>query len=351
MSQEEPCCSSCAPPDPSGAASPTVRTTTSRLSVGDILGGWAVRWSWRRMDYRVDPGLYSINDPDRSSPVLVTSNYKLTFDAVRRELSNVAAWILVLDTKGVNVWCAAGKGTFGTGELLNRLELTGVAQVVDHRTLVLPQMGATGVDAQEIRRAAGWKVAWGPVFARDIPAYLESGLKKTQAMRTVTFDLRDRLVLVPVELVQAAKWFPIFAALAAIFALPFDGSYLSRFSGMALLLVSSIFVGAFAFPVLLPWLPLRAFGLKGLVLGTAANVFLGLAASRWWGTPVANLVAAALLATALTVWLAMNFTGSTTFTSQTGATLEVKVALKPLVAAAATGFVFAAAILVRNLVA
>ena len=76
-----------------------------------------VRWGIGRMNYRVDPGLYSLGNPDALSPVLVSANYKMSFDRLRESLPGRNAWILVLDTDGVNVWCAAGKGTFGTEEL------------------------------------------------------------------------------------------------------------------------------------------------------------------------------------------------------------------------------------------
>jgi CO dehydrogenase/acetyl-CoA synthase delta subunit len=327
------------------------KPTSSRLTSRDILGGWGARWGIRRMHHRVEPGMYALHQPDASSPVLVTSNYKLTFDAMRRELSGIKAWILVLDTGGINVWCAAGKGTFSTGEVLNRIENTGIARIVEHRTLILPQLGATGVDAQAVREASGWKVAWGPVFARDLPDYLAAGLKKTSAMRTIPFGFIDRAVLVPIELVQALRWLPISAALLALFALPMDGHYASRLSGTATLLLSSIVVGAVVFPLSLPWLPFRAFGLKGLVLGASTNVALAVFASIHWGTSWLDLLAVAIPSTALTVWLAMNFTGATTFTSQTGATREVQVALKPLIASSLTGFVLGAARLVWDLIA
>ncbi|RXM20875.1 acetyl-CoA synthase subunit gamma, partial [Citrobacter sp. AAK_AS5] len=84
-------------------------------------GRWRVRWNIKRMDYRVAPGLYAVGEPTADSPVLVTANYKLTFDGLRSELGGVDAWMLVLDTLGVNVWCAAGKGTFSTAELARRV--------------------------------------------------------------------------------------------------------------------------------------------------------------------------------------------------------------------------------------
>src|SRR5512143_3827985 len=62
-----------------------------------------------RMNYFVAPGLYAIGDPTSNSDVFVTANYKLTFDILRCELKGMNVWLLVLDTKSINVWCAAGK--------------------------------------------------------------------------------------------------------------------------------------------------------------------------------------------------------------------------------------------------
>ena len=74
-----------------------------------------------RMKYSVAPGLYSIGGPDKDSDVFVSANYKLSFDMLRRELKGMNAWILVLDTKAINVWCAAGKRTFSADEIVKRI--------------------------------------------------------------------------------------------------------------------------------------------------------------------------------------------------------------------------------------
>ena len=124
------------------------------LTTKDIVGAWRVRWGIGRMNYKVVPGLYSVGKPDENTPVLITANYKLTFHRLRKELDGLNLWILVLDTKGVNVWCAAGKGTFGTEELVHRIEAAKLVEIVKHRTVILPQLGATGVAAHEVQREA-----------------------------------------------------------------------------------------------------------------------------------------------------------------------------------------------------
>lgn len=118
------------------------------------------------MNYAVHPGLYALGEPDENAPVLVTANYKMSFDCLRQALPGRNAWILVLDTKGINVWCAAGKGTFGTNELVYRIEASGLKKVVRHRKMVLPQLGAPGIAAHQVKKLSGFKAHYGPVRAR-----------------------------------------------------------------------------------------------------------------------------------------------------------------------------------------
>ena len=95
-----------------------------------------------RNNYTVIPGLYAIGNPDADSDVIVTANYKYSFDIVRTALKGLNPWVLVLDTKGINVWCAAGKGTFGTEELVKQINITSLKQVVNHKRVIVPQLGA-----------------------------------------------------------------------------------------------------------------------------------------------------------------------------------------------------------------
>ena len=108
---------------------PRVRT---ELTWADHMGACKARWAVGRMNCRIEPGLYVVGDPAAESPVLASANYKMSFDRLRSELAGLDAWILVLDTKGINVWCAAGKGTFGTDELIRRIESTRLPEIVSH---------------------------------------------------------------------------------------------------------------------------------------------------------------------------------------------------------------------------
>ncbi|MFI5367991.1 MAG: mercury methylation corrinoid protein HgcA [Spirochaetia bacterium] len=310
-----------------------VPVVSTRLSWRDVLGGWRVRWDIGRSRYAVLPGLYAVGSPGGDSPVLVTANYKLTFDKLRAELGGLDAWILVLDTKGVNVWCAAGKGTFGTRELEQRVMAVKLQDVVSHRTLILPQLGATGVSAHEVKRASGWQVKYGPVRARDVRAFLSNGLKKNNEMRTILFPLTERMAIAPAELVQSWPLLLGIAAASALLGLPFDGGYVGRLLGVGLPLIGAVAVGTLLFPALLPYVPFRAFSLKGALLGA----LWGVSASLVVRASLPGAAALTLMAMPIAAFLSMNFTGSSTFTSQPGAALEVKKGVIPMISSLTIG--------------
>jgi hypothetical protein len=306
---------------------------STQLSRGDRIGAWKVRWDIGRMGYAVLPGLYAVGSPAADSPVLVTANYKLTFDVLRSRLGGIDSWILVLDTKGINVWCAAGKGTFGTDELIARAAAVKLGEVVSHRTLILPQLGATGVSAPVVRSVSGWRVQYGPVDARDIPAYLSGGSKKDAAMRTVQFRLPDRMVIAPAEVAHSWPILLCVLAVSGLLAIPFDAGYLGRALALFLPLVGATLVGTVAFPALLPFLPFRAFALKGAMLGA----LWGAAASFAVHASAAGAAALILLSTPIVSFLSMNFTGSSTFTCQPGAALEVRRGFIPMISSLVLG--------------
>lgn len=315
---------------------PIVRT---RLSARDRWGSLKARWDVGRMNYRVLPGLYAVGSPDEASDVFVTANYKMSFDALRSSLGGLDAWILVLDTKGINVWCAAGKGTFGTDELVSRIASVRLADLVSRRTLVLPQLGAPGVSAPEVARRSGFRVEWGPVRAADIAAWLAAGRAKDERMREVRFDLKDRLAVAPVELAHAGPVALGALVLAALYALPAGPLWAGRAARAAAVLLGTIPVGTLLFPALLPILPTRAFAVKGTALGLC----WGLLASALLGLPPLATAGGTLVSGATVAFLAMNFTGSSTYTSQPGALLEVERGFWPMAASLVLGLAASAA--------
>jgi hypothetical protein len=221
------------------------------------------RFGWRRSHHRVKPGLYKLGNPTQESLVFVSANYTLSFDVLRSSLKGIDCYILVLDTKGINVWCAAGKGTFGTLELVHRIEMTKLPEVVKHRTIILPQLGAAGVCAYEVWKRSGFKVEYGPVRALDLPKYLETRTANAE-MRRVRFNLKDRLVLIPVE----NKAF-LFIIIVVIFT-----GLFTKDIWKSLQIFGILITGLVLFPILLPWIPTRDFTTKGFLLGGVAVIMI-----------------------------------------------------------------------------
>ena len=302
----------------------------TRPEISDHLGTIKVRLGINRHQYKVAPGLYSIGKATPLSPVLVTANYKLTFDMLRRDLKGEHAWVLVLDTRGVNVWCAAGKKTFSTDEVIHRVKQTCLEKIVSHRRLVLPQLSATGVSGKEVKKGCGFKVVWGPVRTIDLRSFLSGGLKADKAMRRVTFTFRERLILVPVELSILRKY--LLGILLAGFVFSGIGPGLfsiglawSRGLMVMAACVAGVFAGSVVAPVLLPWIPGRAFAVKGAIAG----LFMGAGMMQLLEKAIGPTEATALIIfiVAISSYLAMNFTGSTPYTSPSGVEKEMRVAI------------------------
>ncbi len=310
---------------------PQVSTTLDRR---DRIGHWKARWGMRRMLFLVQPGLYAAGSPDSDSPVLVSANYKMSFDRLRSQFDSLDAWILVLDTKGINVWCAAGKGTFGTDEIVRRVGAVGLDDIVTHRRLIVPQLGAPGVAAHEVRKRCGFSVTFGPARAENIPLFINARLEATPEMRRVRFPLCDRIVLIPMELVGGLKYAVWIAVGFLLLAGLGEGYYsLERVGDPGLrhagLLLAAFLLSVVLVPALLPWLPGRAFSAKGAWLGIAMALILVACEWRapgmfenWW-----TLAAWVLMIPTLASVLGMNFTGASTYTSLSGVQREMRAAL------------------------
>ncbi len=344
---------------------PAWTTGTVSTSAGDIFRvstDWTRADYWGmiksrtgafRMNYSVPPGLYAVGTPAKESDVFVSANYKLSFDILRRSLAGMNAWILVLDTKSINVWCAAGKGTFGTDELINRITAAKLDNLVSHRRLVLPQLGAVGVSASAVQKKTGFRVFFGPVRARDIPAYAAAGYKKTKEMSTIEFPLLDRLALTPMEIHPAMKKFPwIAGGVFLVFGLEPKGLLFREAwnNGLPFLLLglAAVFAGALVTPVLLPFIPFRSFAVKGWIAG----LLTAFAATRYIGPAGIDnpllLGAAYALFPVLSSYVALQFTGSTTFTGMSGVKKELKVGIPVYIGAAAVSSILMALFKIRE---
>jgi multisubunit Na+/H+ antiporter MnhG subunit len=304
-----------APPEATGSSE--IKPTTWLIGSSELKDHILARIGVNRMGHRVTPGLYSIGHPGPESPVFVTSNYTLSFDSLRSSLKGLDGYILVLDTQGANVWTAARKGAFGTDELVNRIKATKLESIVRHKKLILPQLSAPGVNAFEVQKRSGFKVEYGPIRAKDIPEFLRIG-RVTREMRLMQFNLTDRLVLIPVELNHLSP--PLIIAIVVLYVI--GGISLSAAAAVAAL------SGVALFPVLLPWLPTKDFCTKGFTLGML--LALPFALAIFWSHQELVLwvrlmyaLTFMLLMPPVTAYLALNFSGSTPFTSRTGVKREI----------------------------
>ncbi len=295
------------------------------LTGRDRFGTIGARTGFARDDYKVTPGLYGLGEPKDDSAVLVTANYKLSFDALRQELSGMNVWILVVDTRGINVWCAAGKGTFSAEEIAYQVAKAELDRIVSHRQLLLPQLSANGVAAHRLKELCGFRGRFGPILAADLPKFLRTG-EADEGMRTVTFTLAERAVLIPLEICMLWKQLTV-AAVLFFFLSGISPNFFSPAlavnRGLLLILatLTAILAGAVATPLLLPWLPFRQFWLKGAIIGglAALLLFTGLPAM-----PAIERLAILLWTSGCAAFLAMNFTGSTPFTSLSGVAREMR---------------------------
>jgi NAD-dependent dihydropyrimidine dehydrogenase PreA subunit len=196
---------------------------TPRDLLGEIL-----QTAFRLVPWPTEPGLRAVGAPDASSPVLLTGNYDLTVRRLTRALRGRGVWLVVAPAGGINVWCAAAGGHLTTHQVVTALKSSGIDAKVNHRTVILPQLAATGVLALDVFRRSHWRVRFGPVDLGDLPAYLDSG-EKTDAMRAVKFGPAQRfemavawavptalVVCSPTLLLKPAWVLPLMALIAAL---------------------------------------------------------------------------------------------------------------------------------------
>ena len=145
----------------------------------------------------IEPGIYRSGNPTKNSPIIVTSNYDFTYIKVMRNLRHIDAWVLCVDSNGINVWCAARGNDFGNEQILEAVEATGIQIYTEENTLILPQLSAGGVSIPQLPKKSEnfpFKIKFGPVWSKYLPQYLEEKpLKKPDHMKLAKFSLSHRM--------------------------------------------------------------------------------------------------------------------------------------------------------------
>jgi acetyl-CoA decarbonylase/synthase, CODH/ACS complex subunit gamma len=126
---------------------------------------------------QVEPKLYPIGTPDRNSPLLVTTNFSLTYFTVEGEIeaSRIGAYLLVVDTEGTSVLTAWAADKFNAATITRALENSGATGLLDHKHLVLP--GYVAVLSGKVEDESGWTVEVGPREASGIPKFLKTAYR------------------------------------------------------------------------------------------------------------------------------------------------------------------------------
>jgi len=168
-------------------------------------------------------GYQRIGNPDEDSPVMLTGNFHLTILRLKKATRGLNYHLLVANSKGINVWCAATGGHLNNHSVISVIMTSGIADKVKHNKIILPQLAAPGVESKVIQKKTGWKVLWGPVDAKNIPDFVNLNFEKTSAMKKVEFRFIQRVEMAImwifiIALVLMPIWGPLYQ-LEAVFLL------------------------------------------------------------------------------------------------------------------------------------
>ncbi len=241
-----------------------------------------------RRTYAVAPGLYYTGDHyDLDTPLLVTANYHLSVFLVTRRVRAANARLLVIDTDGINVWCAAGKGRFGNEQILSQIDRypRKLLTAKIHLSLVLPKFGMSGVDLHALRQY-GLAPVVGPLYAKDLPDYLSTPPLRHRRVDRVHFGLQSRVFILLPGLIQLTALSALLTAAISLVGYPLGAPIQLGVIGV----VTTLGV---AYPLLFPLIPARRFAIKGLLLALVivtvllSMAFLGAVSllSMWFAVP------------------------------------------------------------------
>ena len=164
---------------------------------GSQMSLYRILFTGQTTDAPIEPGIYKSGQPDENSPIIVTANYLFTYIKVMRAIKGLDAWVLIVDSKGINVWCAARGNNFGNRQVIEAVKATGIATLTNKKTLILPQLSAGGVASPLISKEAldfPFRILFGPVWAKQLPQFLkERPARKPDKMKLAKFTPFHRL--------------------------------------------------------------------------------------------------------------------------------------------------------------
>ncbi len=267
--------------------------------------------------YAVPPGLYYTGPRyDRDAPLLVTANYLLTVALVVRRVRASGVRLLIVGSDGINVWCGSSEGQLSNAKILDQLDrydrelLTGDRKL----RLILPKLSLAGVELRGLHKARLHPVI-GPIYAKDLPAYLQSPPLEDCDDDQVVFGLKMRLFSWLPGLVQYLGY-----SLAAILAF-FGLELLWGIEAPLALIPLTAGLGT-AYPILFPWIPGKRFAVKGLWLATLVSLGLCVLTAAGRTSP-AGLAVAILFTFATALFVGLSYTGNSAVSNYTAVRREI----------------------------
>lgn len=289
---------------------PSLNALPSR-SKGKRLLDWAISAVCHVLRYfpiRHEAGLIRIGNPGPESPVFVSGDYFSTARRVIRSLTGHDCYLLVVDSAGINVWCAAGVGDVNEHKIADAVNAANLHGIVSHRRLILPQLIAVGVDRDALYKECGFRAIWGPASLLDIGAFIANGYETTQQMRLVRFAFRDRVSLVLGQLFNYFVFYLFYFLYGSIFGWRLN----DRAAFVAVILFYTIAVTAF-----MQYMPFKY--PPSNVLFCSILPFTALFAHAFLRSPVPiSHLAFQLIATGvITLLICMDMIGSTVYYKST----------------------------------
>jgi len=254
--------------------------------------------------YIIKPGLYYIGQNEKDAPLLVTANNFLTVFLLVRRIKKRNVRLLVLDTKGINVWCSAGKGQFSDKEIISKADHFGLLNSGNKLKIILPKFSLSGVNLKELRKN-GIRPIIGPLYAKDVPGYLDEGSFSDQTDDIVNFGLKSRIFT---ALPTAVQFFYYFLTIYVISldTLPYHLIWLA--TGLA-----------FLYPLLFPLLPGKLFAIKGLFLA----LFISIISMLIINISFSDQLSLIIFIFATSVFIALSYTGNSAVSNYSSVRKEI----------------------------
>lgn len=182
---------------------PTVKRSPHHIDAAmrqGLRGSLARAAAWLDLPITVPPAVYELGRPGLNAPVLLTGNFLASVDAVCSAMAERDAYLIVEDTDGWNVWCAADAGLFNAEKAAAEIELYGLDELVAAHRVIVPRLG--GRVHEPLAALTGWQVSVGPIEARDLPLFLDRGMDPQMRSLTRLYRPRERLRVGVLTLVQ-----------------------------------------------------------------------------------------------------------------------------------------------------